>query len=458
MIDKTSRRFFLGALTAASAARVWGANDKINVAIVGLGGRGTSHLNIYSKMSEARVVGLCDVNQAAREKAQATLLKNSGDKAKEFVDMREAFADPSVEVVSIATPNHWHALAAIWAMKAGKDVYGEKPACYNIYEGQRMIQVARETKRMMQVGSQHRSTPYKMRAMEALHGGAIGDIYLAKGLCFKRRASIGHAEDEPTPPGVNWDLFLGPAPMRPFNRLRFIYNWHWFWDTGNGDIGNQGVHEMGICRWALKDPGMPETAFAQGGKYAYIDDQETPNTLLASYKYGQREIVFEVRGLLTGGEGAPVVRRVGAPAAGAVAPPASSPAPTMTAPVNGGPPLDIMVGNLFYGTNGWAAMSDGGFQAFRGETNELFMDERPEKHEDTTKLHMLNFLAACRSRNSKELHDGIDNAYLSASLCHLANISYRVGRKLTLEEGPTFGNDSEANKLLTREYRKPYVV
>ncbi len=209
MIDKTSRRFFLGALTAASAARVWGANDRINVAIVGLGGRGTSHLNIYSKMSEVRVVGLCDVNQAAREKAQATLLKNSGDKAKEFVDMREAFADPSVAVVSIATPNHWHALAAIWAMQAGKDVYGEKPACYNIYEGQRMIQVARETKRMMQVGSQHRSTPYKMRAMEALHGGAIGDIYLAKGLCFKRRASIGHADDEPIPAGVNWDLFLG---------------------------------------------------------------------------------------------------------------------------------------------------------------------------------------------------------------------------------------------------------
>jgi predicted dehydrogenase len=457
MVDQTSRRFFLGALTAASAARVWGANDRINVAIVGLGGRGTSHLNIYSKMSEARVVGLCDVNQAAREKAQATLLKNTGAKAKEFVDMREAFADPSVEVVSIATPNHWHALAAIWAMQAGKDVYGEKPACYNIHEGQRMIQVARETKRVMQVGSQHRSTPFKMRAMEAIHSGAIGDVYLAKGLCFKRRASIGHAEDEPTPPGVNWDLFLGPAPMRPFNKLRFIYNWHWFWDTGNGDIGNQGVHEIGICRWGLKDPGMPETAFAQGGKYAYTDDQETPNTLLASYNYGQREIVFEVRGLLTGGEGTAVVRRGGAPAAGAVAPP-SSPAPTSTAPVNGGPPLDIMVGNLFYGTNGWAAMSDAGFQAFHGESNELFMDERPEKHEDTTKLHMENFLAACRSRNSKELHDGIDNAYLSASLCHLANISYRVGRKLTLTDGPTFGGDAEANKLLTREYRKPYVV
>jgi hypothetical protein len=343
-------------------------------------------------------------------------------------------------------------------MQAGKDVYGEKPACYNIHEGQRMIEVAHETKRMMQVGSQHRSTPFKMKAMDALHGGLIGDIYLAKGLCFKRRASIGHADDAPTPPGVNWDLFLGPAPMRPFNPLRFIYNWHWFWDTGNGDIGNQGVHEIGLCRWGLGDPGMPETAFAQGAKYAYVDDQETPNTLLASYNYGGREIVFEVRGLLTGGEGVPVARRPGPPAAGAVAPPVQSPAPTVTAPVNGGPPLSIMVGNLFYGTNGWAAMNDVGFQAFKGESNELVMDERSEKGSDATALHMQNFLAACRSRNRSELHDGLDNAYLSASLCHLANISYRVGRKLTLESGPTFKNDAEANKLLTRDYRKPYVV
>src|SRR3954463_12767326 len=201
MTKSTSRRFFLGAATAAAATRVWGANDRVNVAIVGLGGRGFSHLNIYSKLPEARVVGLCDVNQAARERAQATLLKNTGEKAKEFEDMREAFADASVEAVSIATPNHWHALAAIWAMEAGKDVYGEKPACYNIYEGQKMLQVARETKRMLQIGSQHRSTPFKMKAMQAVQGGLIGDVYLAKGLCYKRRASIGHKPDSPTPPG-----------------------------------------------------------------------------------------------------------------------------------------------------------------------------------------------------------------------------------------------------------------
>ncbi len=452
-----TRRFFLGAATAAAATRVWGANDRVNVVIVGLGGRGSNHLSIYSKLPEARVSGLCDVNQPARERAQATLLKNTGEKAKEYVDMREAFADPQVEAVSIATPNHWHALASIWAMKAGKDVYCEKPACYNIYEGQRMLQVARETNKMLQIGSQHRSTPFKMKAMEAIQGGLIGDIYLSKGLCFKRRASIGHKEDSPTPPGLNWDLFLGPAPMRPFNELRFKYNWHWFWDTGNGDIGNQGVHEIGIARWALGDPDFPRTAYAQGGKYAYTDDQETPNTLLASYNYGPKELVFEVRGLLTGAEGFPVKRSGKAPAAGAMAPPSSA-APEATTP-KAGPPLHIMVGNLFYGTEGWAAMSDEGFQAFKGESNELVTDIRPEKGTNTTGLHMQNFLAACHSRNSKELHDEIGNAYLSASMCHLANISYRTGRQLTIAAGPKFVDDEEANKMLTRPvYREPYIV
>jgi hypothetical protein len=382
-------------------------------------------------------------------------VKNTGSKAKEFDDMRSLFADPAIEAVSIATPNHWHALAAIWAMQAGKDVYGEKPACYNIYEGGRMIQVMRDTGRVMQVGSQHRSTPFKMRAMQAIHAGLIGDVYLAKGLCYKRRASIGHAADSPTPAGVDWDLFLGPAPMRPFNTLRFKYNWHWFWDTGNGDIGNQGVHEIGLCRWGMKDPGWPKSAYAQGGKYAYKDDQETPNTLLASYSYGDREIVFEVRGLLTGSEGFPVARSGGAPAAGAVAPPTST-APLTTVP-HSGKPLNIMIGNLFYGTEGWAAMSDAGFQAFKGESNEIVMEELPEKG-DTTALHMQNFLAACRSRNVKELHDGLENAVKSAGLCHLANISYRVGRRLTLDDDSNFVNDPEAQKLRTRDYRKPYVV
>jgi hypothetical protein len=318
------------------------------------------------------------------------------------------------------------------------------------------LKVSRDTKKMLQIGSQHRSIPYKIKVMEALQQGLIGKIYMAKGLCFKRRPSIGHAENEPTPPGVNWDLFLGPAPMRPFNRLRFKYNWHWFWDTGNGDIGNQGVHEMGVARWALGDPEWPKTAFAQGGKYAYDDDQETPNTLMSTFDFGGREMIFEVRGLLTGAEGAAVQRRPAPSAAGAVAPKETAPAGKALPYTR---PMNVQVGNLFYGTEGWAAMADG-FQAFKGEGNELILEERGERASaDGTTLHMENFLSACRSRSEKELHDGIANAYLSASMCHLANISYRVGRKLTLEAGPKFAGDGEATKMITRDkYRAPYIV
>jgi predicted dehydrogenase len=465
MSDPKTRRFFLGALTAASAARVWGANDKVNVGIVGLGGRGSSHLNTYTGLAEAQVVGLCDVNQAAREKAQATLVRKNLEKGKEFEDMREMFADSKIEAVSIATPNHWHALSAIWAMKAGKDVYGEKPACYNIHEGMRMIQVQRETKRIMQVGSQHRSWPFKVKAISALQQGLIGKLYMTKALCYKLRPSIGHTPDTPTPAGLNWDLFLGPAPMRPFNEKRFAYFWHWFWDTGNGDIGNQGVHETGIARWALGDPVWPKTAMAFGGKFGIDDDTETPNTLTAGFSYGDQQLVVEVRGKMTNGEGTRQSRVVTAgPSAGgrgkAGAAPPTAPAPTQVGPASN--PLNVAVGDLFYGSDGWAAMSDQGFQAYKGDSSELIMEEKSDRGAgDPTGLHMQNFLQCVQSHREQDLHDPISNAVPSADLCHLANISYRVGRALKIEPGPVpkFTGDAEATKMITRPvYRKPYEV
>lgn len=270
--------------------------------IVGLGGRGNAHLGGYTSITECQVVGLCDVNQAARERAQARLLKATQDKAKEYADMREMFADKNIDAVSIATPNHWHALAAIQAAEAGKDVYVEKPASHNIYESWRMVDVARKTGRMMQVGSQSRSTPHKIKAMQLLKEGAIGEIYMARALCFKRRKSIGKTPQEPVPPGLDWSQFLGPAPMRPYTKNRFAYNWHWFWDTGNGDIGNQGVHEMDIARWGLGELTYPKSVVSTGGKFIYDDDQETPNTQTATLDYAGKQLVFEVRGLLTGPE------------------------------------------------------------------------------------------------------------------------------------------------------------
>ncbi len=424
----TRRSFFQGAASAAAAARVVGANDRIRIGVVGMGGRGRAHLRYWSQISECEVTGICDVNQAALERAQAVIKKLGGKPAKEYRDMREMYAGTAVDAVSIATPNHWHALATIWACEAGKDVYCEKPACHNVYEGWKMIEVARRTQRMVQIGSQSRSTPHKIKAMQLLADGVIGKLYMAKGLCFKRRKSIGHTPDEPVPPGIDWDMFLGPAQWKPFSRNKYAYNWHWFWDTGNGDIGNQGVHEMDLARWGLGELGMPNWVFSSGGKYIYDDDQETPNTQFVTLDYGDMQIQFEVRGLLTGPEaGLPVTPR-------------------------------NVVGDIYFGSDGWMWVGHDGFRVYKGEKREKVMDEPPSKEEGTV-LHMENFLKACRTRNYKDLNADVEIGVISANLCHLANISYRVKRKLVLDERRrSFVNDWEANKLLTREYRKPYVV
>jgi predicted dehydrogenase len=429
MSEWSRRSFFQGAAAAISATRVLGANDRINLGLVGIGGRGNAHLGAYVKISDSRITGLCDVNQAARERAQGRLQKAGQEKAKEYNDMREMFADKNIDAVSIATPNHWHALSTIWACQAGKDVYVEKPASYNIHESWKMVEVARKTNRMVQVGSQSRSSPGVIKAMQLLNSGVIGKVYMAKGLCFKRRKSIGKTPVEPVPAGIDWDKFLGPAPMRPFTKNRFAYNWHWFWDTGNGDLGNQGVHQMDICRWGLGEAGMPKYSVSTGGKYIYDDDQETPNTQFATYSYGDKEIQFEVRGLLTGPEGGLPVR-----------------------PGN-------TIGNLFYGADGWMLVHGGSFQVYKGESNEKVMDETVRGDEDGTVAHMRNFLAAVRSRDHRKLNAEIEIGALSATLCHLANISYRVGRRLQWDESARkFVNDSEANKLISRDYRKGYVV
>jgi predicted dehydrogenase len=434
-----TRRTFLrtagaAALTAASYSRVMGANDRINVAVVGLGGRGQNHMDAYMDIPGAQIVALCDVNQAALERGQAKVAKKTGETPKGFGDMKDVFADKKVDAVSMPLPNHWHALATIWACQAGKDVYIEKPACYNMFEGKQMIAAARKYNKMVQVGSQSRSMAHKMKAMQLLSEGVIGPVHTAKGLCFKRRKSIGHVADLDQPPaGIDWDKFLGPAPMRKFNELRFKYNWHWFWDTGNGDIGNQGIHEMDIARWGI-GLGMPDTISSTGGKFAYIDDQETPNTQFAAFEYGgKQQVQFEVRGILTGAEGGLTHDRGG-----------------------------NVIGDLFFGTDGWMAVNGAGFQVYKGEATEKgtekIMDEKNAGFKDTVP-HMENFIAACRSRNHKDLHADIEIAVASANLVHMANISYRLGKTLKFDAAKMqFIGDSEANKMMTRDYRKPYVV
>ncbi len=430
MSEGNRREFLYGAGAAAlsiGARRILGANDRIHVAIVGLGGRGRAHLGYYMAIPAAQIVAVCDVDQAAQERAVAMVEKKTGAKPAVYTDFRKLLEDKEVHAVSIATPNHWHALQTIWACQAGKDVYVEKPACHNVWEGLKMIEAARKYNRMVQVGSQGRSAPHKIRAMQLLREGVIGKVYLSKGLCFKRRRSIGRKPDGPAPPGVNWDLFLGPAPMRPFNENRFRYNWHWFWDTGNGDIGNQGVHEMDIARWGLGDITWPTYVVSTGGKYVYDDDQETPNTQLATFDYGDCEIVFEVRGLITGGEDGLQPRG------------------------------ENTIGNLFLGSEGYMAVDGAGFQVYKGEKRELAMDEKADRGD--TIPHIENFFKAVRSRNYKDLTADVEIGVISASLCHLANISYRLKRGLRFDpRSVKFIGDDEANRMLTREYRKPYVV
>lgn len=444
---KQNRRSFLqGAAVAAvagSASRILGANDRVNVAVVGLGGRGRAHVTEWAKVPGSRIVALCDVDQAALERGQALAEKTTGEKTKGYVEMRKLFEDKDIDAVSMPLPNHWHALATIWACQAGKDVYIEKPACHNVWEGKKMVEAARKYNRMVQIGSQSRTVPIVIRAMQLLKEGVIGKVYLAKGLCYKRRPSIGHKPDGPVPPGVNWDLFLGPAPMRPFNENRFKYNWHWFWDTGNGDIGNQGVHEMDIALWGLGRTDWPKSVSSTGGKFIWKDDQETPNTQQASLLWDDGELSFDVRNLPT--------------------------PPEALAPMRG----PNYVGNIFFGDLGFMTLDGGGFQVYKSaagnfvgargagagskERYEKVAEEKPVSGSDTVP-HVQNFIAAVKSRDHTKLAAEIEIGARSAAFCHLANIAYRTGRLLKLDSGGRFIGDDEANAMQTRDYRAPYIV
>jgi len=422
------RTFLLGASLVSVGARA--ANDTVGIGVIGLGGRGRDHLKYYSKLPDARIVAICDVNQAQTERAAQIVEKLQGHKPRVHRDLRNLFENKDVDAVSIATPNHWHALATIWACQAGKDVYCEKPASYNIFEGRAMEAAARAAKRIVQIGMQGRTIAHKQRAMDLLHSGAIGQVYMARGICFKRRPSIGHAPTEPVPAGLDWDLFLGPAPMRDYTKSRYQYNWHWFWDTGNGDIGNQGIHEMDLARRGLGRD-LPTGVAATGGKYVYDDDQETPNTQIATFDYGDAQLVFEVRGLNTGGE-------PGIPASG-----------------------PNFIGVTFFGSKGFMAVDEHGFQIFLGDKREPGDSMKHAEGEiDDTIPHMANFLKAVKSRNPADLTADVSVGVASAALVHMANISYRVGRKLNYDSASgTFTGDADANAMLSRPvYRIPYVV
>jgi predicted dehydrogenase len=448
-------------------ARV-GANEKVRIACIGVNGRGMAHVRAYVNMDDVLVTYICDPDTATFAKAVKAIEEAGKPTPKTVQDIRRVIEDKSVDAISIATPNHWHALAAIWAMQAGKDVYVEKPSTYNIFEGQRMVEAAQKYGRVCQVGTQSRSSAGINSAMSFLHSGALGKIYLARGLCYKPRGSIGKVSGPQQPPStVDYNLWLGPAPVKPVRRAHFHYDWHWQWDYGNGDLGNQGVHEMDKARWGLNKHALPKSVLALGGRFGYEDDGETPNTLLTFYDYGDSQLIFEVRGLSTD-EMKPVKNGIGA-----------------------------KIGNIFYAEKGILVMPNySSAIAYDNDGNKI-------KEFKGGGDHFRNFVDTMRSRNMLHLNCDAREGHLSAALCHIGNVSYllgsqkpfnkksktfgdnkeayetyarfedhlrangikleetyyRLGRDLVIDpDTETFVNDREANALLTRRYRAPFVV
>jgi len=475
-----SRRKFLeqsmfAAATAAMSSRgstVCEAEDSpvdssevLRVAVVGVNGRGAWHTHCFGKRTDCVVAAIVDVDEVVANKRADAIERDLGQRPVVYTDMRQCFEDKSIHIVSIATPNHWHALAAIWAIQHGKDVYLEKPVSHNVFEGRQIVEAARKYKKIVQTGMQSRSNPGMRNLIKYIHDGGIGEVKHARGLCYKPRGSIGPRGKYDVPASVNYDMWCGPAPMTTLTRPQFHYDWHWQWETGNGDLGNQGIHQMDIARWGLNEKGLGERVLSYGGRFGYEDAGETANTQVSIHEYaGGKRLVFEVRGLNTDqykGAG---------------------------------------VGVIFQGTQGYVVMptyNGGSVFDKRGVKIRDFNDGNDD-------FHFGNFVNAVRSRQVKDLNADILEGHWSSALCHLANISYRLGSavpagqiksKLTgdpealetfarfqnhlLENkidptmtgitiGPTltlagkeeFSGDHavEANMLITRDYRAPYVV
>lgn len=441
-------------LRNSSNVKTIGANDRINLAFIGVRSRGNQLLNEFTQQKNVRVAALCDVDGNVLSERAAQVEKNFGYKPAVYKDMRLLLEDRNIDVVVIANPNSWHALSTIWACQAGKHVYVEKPCCHNMYEGRKMIEAASKYNRVVQTGFQNRSTKGVQEAMAFLHSGGIGEVYMARGLCFKPRGGLGMVPDgvgsgkefeyfSGNRKGENYDqayinkvdynLWTGPAELKPFNYNRFHYNWHWNWAYGGGDNANQGPHQWDIARWGLNKNEHPVTISSSGDFYGKPCAQNTPNTQSSSVKYSDGKMIeFEVRGLPTNDE------------------------------------VGIRVGNFFYGTKGWLHLNGSNWQSYMGTKNELGPGSKSKEQKgfDLTNLagvggggHIGNFIHAIRTNNADALNCGITEGYMSSALSLLTNISYRTGRTLAFDgQKEKFIGDNAANKMLTRKYRKPFIV
>ncbi|RMG24446.1 MAG: gfo/Idh/MocA family oxidoreductase [Bacteroidetes bacterium] len=441
-LKKIATGITIGALgfTAKSYARIIGANERLNLAVIGIRGQGFGHIRRWAGLSKTENVLLktiCDIDTRLFDERVAKAAELQGQAPATEYDLRRIFDDKDIDAVSIATPNHWHALATIWACQAGKHVYVEKPSCHNVWEGRKMVEAARKYNRIVQVGFQNRSINNVRKAIQFLHDGGIGEVYMARGTCFKPRDSFGMAPDSQPPEGVHYDLWVGPAEFFPYNEKKFHYNWHWHWATGNGDTGNQGPHQFDIARWGLNKQTHPVRVQSMGGYFKFGDvcSQETPNTQMSVFEYADGKILeFETRGLYTNGEA----------------------------------DLEVKIGNLFYGTEGWMEINGSKWKTFMGRKNEPgpSSDDPAAEGEALGYLaapggggHYRNFLSAIRSGKRSDLTCDIEEGHISSCLPHFANVAYRLGRELRIDpDQERFMNDPKANKLLSRAYRPPYVV
>jgi predicted dehydrogenase len=441
----TNRRRFLTQTAAATAGLVvlprfthaqTSANEIVNVAIIGIRGdnkghptwtargRGQDHYEHLSQIPNVRITHVVDIDERHFKTSLPFLKTKYGGDPKTETDFRRVLEDKEVDAVTIAAPDHWHALMTVWACQAGKDVYCEKPISHNIVEGRRMIEAARRNNRIVQVGTQRRSGAVAAKAAQFLREGGLGKIYAGKTVVYRQRDPIGVVANSPVPPDVHYDLWLGPAPSRPFNENHFHYHWHFLWEYGTGDLGNTGVHSIDVTRWLIGKQEHPRTVFCSGGLYegGAQTDQTTPNTQYATYRYADgTELHCDLRNWYTG-------------------PPEAQ-------------------GVFIYGAKGWLKLGENKAQVYFGKKNEPGPTITADENGDSGQVHFQNFIDCIRSRKSENLKAQIEEGHFSTALCHLGNVAYRVGRSLTFD-GATerFVGDDEANNLLGRTYRAPFTL
>ena len=481
MSKRTRREFLENSMWAAAATTTAAAtpgmmfaddkqssspNEKLGVACVGVKGRGGSHIGAYAGRKDTEILYICDADRDVGNSRADGVAQKQKNRPKFEEDIRKVLEDDSVDIVCIATPNHWHALGAIWAIQAGKDVYVEKPVSHNVTEGRRIVEAARKYGKICQTGTQSRSNPGMREIMQAIHDGKIGDVKVARGLCYKPRGSIGARGEYDVPKSVNYDLWSGPADVMPLTRRSLHYDWHWQWPYGNGDLGNQGIHQMDLARWGLNVNELSRGVISYGGRFGYEDAGDTANTQVVVHDYGDSSLVFEVRGLKTDDY------------------------------------RGSRIGVIFEGSEGYAVIpSYSGGTLFDKDGKQI-----ASFNKGSDSYHFQNFLDAVRSRKHEDLNADIEDGHLSSALCHLGNISYRLGDMLNanqclermesvmtaedvsatmkrflshlkdnnvqiegdvvqtgnfLKFNPkteTFVSNEKADAMLTREYRAPFVV